>query len=140
MATIVRPITRTRVTSAWGQSVADWVNNSPSPWVPIVLQNGWVWYGGAFGTPQIRLDRDKNARLMGLVTKSAAPVYGEIIGTIPTGYRPPFQILLTCTTSYGSQPAYSGRVDVQPSGTLSMMFAGQAGQFIAFDTITYPAV
>lgn len=83
-------------------------------WMPLTLLNGWVGYGGNYGTsPQIRV-RNQVVYIIGLI-KSGTVTAGTDVAKLPPGIAPPVTILTTPQVSPGTTP---GRVDFLSDGTI----------------------
>lgn len=104
-------------------------------WKPLGFATNWANYGPAFEVGSYRKDQLGIVHLRGLVTKAGAPVGGDIIGTLPDGYRPLHELVFVVATG---EPAASGRVDVFPNGDL-VWFQGQVGEpdFTSLDGIEF---
>lgn len=83
-------------------------------WMPLALLNGWVGYGGNYGTsPQLRV-RNQVVHIIGLV-KNGTTTAGTDIAKLPSGIAPPVTILTTPAVSPGTS---FGRVDYLSDGTI----------------------
>lgn len=96
-----------------GQTISD------SGWQNISLNANWQHYanasntGNGWGGAQYRL-RNGILYLRGLVTKTTAVGGGDIMGTVPAGYRPSADFMLTVWTA-GNQQA---RMEVGTNGNI----------------------
>lgn len=101
------------------------------------LSAGWSWYGAPFGRPRFALTHDNAVLVSGLVAKSTAPTPGEVIFTLPTGYRPDANRIFVCPCS-SSGAEGSCRVDVTPAGNVQFVapLAGTtppAGSYVSLE-------
>jgi hypothetical protein len=55
-------------------------------WIPLVLQNGWIYYGSG-STPAYKKDNMGRVQVKGLI-KNGTSAAGTTIATLPVGYRP----------------------------------------------------
>lgn len=96
----------------------------PEAWKALPLGPGWNDYGSGWATAAFRKDQLGRVHLRGLVTRGpGVPAFGQVIGSLPEGYRPPAALLFVVAT--GETNAF-GRVDVQPGGNI-VWVAGGAG-------------
>lgn len=96
-------------------------------WVSLTLQNGWLYYGSPFTTPQYTKSADGLVSLKGLINTGTV---GATVATLPVGYRPTGRVLYG-NVSYG---LYS-RVDIDSSGNI-IAVAGNNGWF-SLDNISF---
>lgn len=81
-----------------------WLNyfnnlSQPTP-TPVPYVGAWGDFGGAFETGKYYLDNvASRVYLQGLIVRTGASGVGEIIFTLPVGYRPAGDILLACTAT-----------------------------------------
>lgn len=68
--------------------------------------------------------------LQGLVKKSTAAAFGDVIFTLPVGYRPAHRVLLNIQTN-----SVIGRVDVMANGDVVVQTANAA--WLAFDGLSF---
>lgn len=81
---------------------------------------GWGNFGSGFeGASYSRHGRV--VCLQGLVTKSGTPASGNVIGTLPQGFRPTGRLVFAVTS--GSAET-RGRVDVFPNGEVQWISGG----------------
>ena len=86
---------------------------------------GWGQWGGIFETAAYWKDA-LGVHLRGLVTKSGGtgvPALGDVILTLPEGYRPAKVLVFVVHTG---EPNGVGRVDVWPDGRV-LWISGQTG-------------
>lgn len=84
---------------------------------------GWANFAGVEGATYSRHGRV--VRLQGMVTKSGGtPAAGNVIGTLPDGYKPTGQLVFAAVT--GSTDTF-GRVDVDASGNVIWQSGGTGG-------------
>jgi len=102
------------------------------PWTTLVMQNNWSDYAPGWSTGGYTMTSDGMVVLKGLVKKTTGtPVSGEVIGTLPVGYRP--SEVLIFETSTNSNVA--SRVDVYPSGNI--VFQIGSAPWLALDGINF---
>ncbi|MAU34011.1 hypothetical protein CMN23_02680 [Candidatus Saccharibacteria bacterium] len=101
-------------------------------WENLQLQNGWVYYGG-YSTPQYTKTRSGAVVIKGMIKRGSgtAPA-GEIVATLPEGYRPDGGKLIFGMSSSND----SGRVDVTEAGAIAFMY-GNSTDWISIDTIRF---
>jgi hypothetical protein len=92
-------------------------------WKPLELGVGWVSHSGADQPPaSYRRDGNGIVYLRGLVAKaSGAPSNGDIIGTLPAGYRSRYRIIVPALTG---NPEAIGRLDIQLNGQIVWVLGG----------------
>jgi hypothetical protein len=111
-------------------------NNNITPtsdvaWSSFSLQNNWTDYGSGYYTNGYRRTKDGVVILKGLIKRSGTITSGEIIGTLPVGYRPSEELIFeTCTNSNASS-----RVDIFSDGTVRVI-AGDPG-WLSLDGIKF---
>ena len=86
------------------------------------LVNGFSNYGGNFAPAGYFKDEFSTVHLRGLVTTAGDPD-GDIIFTLPVGYRPPYQLIFTTINN-----DTTARIDVFTDGTVKVAF-GSTGWF-----------
>ena len=101
-------------------------------WQNLQLQNTWATYSSEYTSAQYTKTKAGVVIVKGLVNRTGgAAIGGELIATLPSGYRPEGGPLLFGTSSTGN----SGRVDVSTSGSITIV-DGNATWF-ALDTIQF---
>ena len=85
-------------------------------WQNLSFGSGWVDYGGAYQIGQYKKVGDL-IFLRGLVKRTSGS--GTTITTLPSGYRPPAQLLFGVHTNTGF-----GRLDIDSSGNVSLQGGG----------------
>jgi hypothetical protein len=127
MADIIAGLLK-RVKRLEGESVPILPN---TPWVNLVLSNGWVPYGAGWATPGYR-------RLSGIVFFRGLMKLGVGVGvfsSVPVGFRPSTTRLTWCPVdTYGGVVP---RIDVLSDGTIT--FVQGASGYVSLDMIVYPA-
>jgi len=109
------------------------------PWHSIgapgepAFTNAWVNYGAPFNTAGFWKDPNGVVHLRGLIMNGTA---GVPIFTLPVGYRPAGQELLSVVANVGG-----ARVDVRTDGTIivNSYFSGGTNAFMSLDGITFKA-
>ena len=85
-------------------------------WTPLTMQNGWVDYSPPFASAGYTKTSAGLIVLKGLVRAGTG-----IIGYLPAGYRPALYVMFENSTN-----GAGGRVDIQPSGAVSMSVGSNA--------------
>jgi hypothetical protein len=117
--------------------IAYWHNGSgwkkvgrDTGWAAVPLSSNWASYNASqWGTFSYRLQGNR-VFLRGIVQASAGA--GTTIGTLPTGFRPPYSVELPVDRS----GAYSG-VTVNTDGTMVTNVAPGAGSTYAFGDLSF---
>lgn len=109
----------------------------PAPWLPLAFAPGWQGYqtgNTTYGTGQYRKVGDI-VTVRGLVeSNSALGTIGTNIGTLPAGFRPPYQAI------FNQQSSVAGlaRVDVQNNGVINISGAAPAtGNWVSLVGISF---
>jgi hypothetical protein len=110
---------------------------APEGWHVMPLSPGWTNYGGAYQQAQYRKDAAGKVHLRGLVAKSGTPASGDVIATMPAGYRPPARLLFS--VGAGDSADRYGRTDVLPNGEVTFIVGAtvDAGDFTSLDNISF---
>ena len=90
---------------------------TPEAWQDLVLATNWSQSSTA--TAQYRKLLGNLIEVKGLITKSSALVAGEVVATLPAGFRPTQIRYFIC---YGSN-SYS-RIQLDPTGQIKVTIAG----------------
>lgn len=104
-------------------------------WTDVTFENSWFNYGGIFQDVQYRKVGDE-VQLRGLARKDAT-FTDQIIFTLPVGFRPPKQTLLSvlCFGNLGSGTGeYHDRININASGGVSTSWGSTAtsGNWVSF--------
>lgn len=118
---------------------------SVSIWGPLGLQNSWTDYGSPYSSNGFTKTTSGVVMLKGLIKRSGTPVQNEIIGTLPSGYRPSGKLMFeTSSSADTSSGMHSSRIDINTDGTVHFM-NGDSGyltlegiNFMASDKIFTP--
>jgi len=102
-------------------------------WSSFSLSSGWSNYGYEYDVQGYRRTKDGIVMLRGLIKKSSVIVSGELIGTLPVGYRPAEELIFQTQTN----PNVGSRVDVYPDGSVRVI-AGDAG-WLTLENINFLA-
>ena len=111
--------------------------NQPTGFTNIsTFQNGWQNYGGAWPTGQYRKYSDGVVSLKGLLTKVPSTSDGEVLFTLPSGYRPRETLFMQVYAGCNA-PAL---VYINPSGNVSA-FNGMNGKAgcVSLDGVNFMA-
>lgn len=101
-------------------------------WSSFNMQNSWVDHGGEYFQNGYRRTKDGVVVLHGLLRRSSGSIVsGEIIGTLPVGYRPSEQLIFQTSTN----PNAASRVDVCTDGTVRVL-SGDPG-WLSLDGIKF---
>lgn len=118
--------------SATGTTCATVAMHVDDGWCNITLQNGWVFYGAPYSTPQYTRSSDGLVVLKGLI-RSGTATDGTTLFTLPAGYRPSQRLLLSSEDN-GSW----ARIDVLPNGLVTIQSNGNSA-WLALDSIHFMA-
>ncbi|NCQ53944.1 hypothetical protein COV88_02685 [Candidatus Saccharibacteria bacterium CG11_big_fil_rev_8_21_14_0_20_41_19] len=106
-------------------------------WSSFSMQNNWVNYGYEYNTQGYRRTKDGVVMLKGLIKRSGTITSGEIIATLPVGYRPSETLLFQTQTN----PNVGSRVDIKANGDIAVLSPSDPGwlsleniNFLASDT------
>lgn len=100
-----------------------------SGWNNLSLQNGWVWYGTIYSTPQYTKGADGLVKLKGLIG-SGTITAGTVIATLPVGYRPSSYMVYKVVSAN-----ILGRVDINPNG--NVIFQNGSSTWLSLDNIQF---
>ena len=112
----------------------------PLAWKPITLANGWVYYGdGGFGTqPQYTKDVNGFVHLRGVLSGSSKT--SDIIGSLPSGFRPPAGAWVPVGHSNGSYNPSTANVFIQSNGNMTWLpGSGTNPVFVSLEGVTFYA-
>ncbi len=101
-----------------------------NPQTPTFILN-WEAYGGGYIDPSFYKNNGR-VYLQGLLRKTVAFVAGELIFTLPIGYRPSGRVLAT-----GGQSGNTVRVDILSNGEVRYMSGGNGSDFISLEGISF---
>ncbi|WP_299627066.1 hypothetical protein [uncultured Tenacibaculum sp.] len=133
--------TANQILSTDGSGNVSWKNNTNTIGSYIMgtlnTANGWGNYNAAFGVTNFQDVRyrliNNTVTLEGLVRKNVAITNGDIIMTLPVGYRPVKTRIFSLQTENGAM-----RVDVNPSGTVVVASGFSVNQnWVSLDGITF---
>lgn len=89
-------------------------------WSSLSTNTGWAGYGGVYGTGRYRRMPDGSVILRDLINRTASttPTSGEVVATLPVGYRP----VTTAQqhTFVGSSTGGSLSVNINTTGTITI--------------------
>lgn len=91
-------------------------------WIALPLSGTWVHYGAPFSVPGYR-KIGQVVHLRGLL-KSGTP--GSTIGTLPAGYRPPYQILVPSVDAVLFGNTVAGQTGIPTTNLTGAASAGTA--------------
>ena len=101
-------------------------------WQSLQLQNTWANFDTEYNSAQYTKTKAGVVVVKGLVKRTGGgAIGGELIGTLPVGYRPEGGSLLFGTSSAGN----TGRVDVSTSGSITIVDGNSA--WFSLDTIQF---
>ena len=101
-------------------------------WTNLVLQNNWSAYNSGYSTPSYIKTSDGVVVLKGLISNSGTPTDGQIIATLPVGYRPSGALIFPASTA----PTSYARLDVDASGNI-IYRAGGSASWLSLDNIRF---
>jgi len=94
---------------------------APEAWKSLPFQGAWRNYGAGYAPGAYRKDARGYVYLRGLVTSGDALANGNVIATLPAGYRPTERLLFPVGDAVGG---WASRVDVMPNGDLLWISGG----------------
>ncbi|WP_328681846.1 hypothetical protein OG905_38500 [Streptomyces sp. NBC_00322] len=73
-----------------------WLTRNGEAWKPITFASGWTGYGNLYGSGRYRIYPDRTVALRDVIrrTQTSMPINGELLFTLPEGYRPSTSIQL----------------------------------------------
>jgi competence protein ComGC len=122
-------------TNSYGQvtsSPARLTVNS-SGWTALTFQNSWANYSGSYASGAYLKTSSGIVMLNGMLTRTGSPVAGEVIATLPPGYRPSVPLVFGICTS----ASVAGRVDVYPNGNI--LFEYGSATWLSLQNINFVA-
>lgn len=105
---------------------------SVDAWTAVTFQNSWANFFNTHATAAYRKLPDGSVEVKGLVTKSTTPTAGEVIFTLPVGFRP-LETRMFPTISNNAL----GRVDVLNNG--NVVFSLGSNVWFSLQTIRFTA-
>jgi hypothetical protein len=99
----------------------------PGTWQDLILVSGWTLYATGYTTPQCRKLANGLIEVKGVIKKSTALVFNEVIATLPVGYRPT-EIMLIATYASGG----TSRLQIETSGAIKVVSGNNGGVGIGF--------
>ncbi|WP_097964946.1 hypothetical protein [Streptomyces sp. or20] len=89
-------------------------------WSTLSTNTGWAGYGGAYGPGRYRRMPDGSIFLRDLINRTAAttPTTGEIVATLPVGYRPTTTVQQN--TFVGGSTGGSLSININTNGTITL--------------------
>jgi hypothetical protein len=121
-----------------GEPGQDGAAGAPEAWQALPYSATYGPFAADFHTGSLRKDQLGRVELRGLVARNgaAAPAVGDLIGTLPTGYRPSNRLVFE--VAVGQPNGLAGRVDVLANGELRWM--GASGVVVDADYISLSGV
>lgn len=95
------------------------------------LRPSWTAYDGSYGTPGYYKDNNRTF-LRGLLRKTGSYVAGEVIFTLPEGYRPSSRKLCA-----GGQQGKNVRIDILSNGNVQYMGGSNGSNFVSLEDISF---
>jgi hypothetical protein len=109
---------------------------SVEAWQPLVPAPGWSNLGGVYEPAAYRKDSLGRVFLRGVLTKNGLPAVGDVLATLPPGYRPPGRLIFSVGAGGGVNEI--GRLDVSETGTIEFENgAVMETDFASLDTISF---
>lgn len=101
-------------------------------WEPLAMSNGWTLYDNTHTTPAYTKTAGGVILVKGFIKRSGTPTDGEIIGTLPDGYRPQNGRITFGNMTSGNA---SGRIDVDTNGQI--LYASGSATWFSLDTVRF---
>jgi len=101
-------------------------------WANLNLQNGWTAYNSGYSTPSYIKTSDGIVALRGLVSNAGSPTDGQIIATLPEGYRPSGSLIFPASTA----PSSYARLDINANGDI-VYRTGGSSSWISLDNVRF---
>jgi hypothetical protein len=114
------------------------IDNSPycdTGWIPLPLSNGWVDYVTSGTYPPASFRKVGGIVYVRGLLKNGTIANQTVMGTLPVGFRPPFDHMNATVCSPGGATA---RIDVQLTGNVSGMY-GLVAQWTSITVAPFPA-
>ncbi len=105
-------------------------------WASLVLQNNWTAYNSGYATPSYIKTSDGVVVLKGLIKNTGSPTDGQIIATLPEGYRPSGALIFAASTAASTAPSVDARLDIDASGNIIFRNGGSAS-WLSLDNIRF---
>ena len=84
------------------------------------LGGTWANFGGSYQTAEYWKDNATGmVHIQGLIKNAGAPVAGDVIFTLPAGYRPPATMLFAVGTATTAISRTMGRCDINSAGQVT---------------------
>jgi hypothetical protein len=100
-------------------------------WTSLTLQNSWGNYNSGYQTAGYRKTTSGVVLLKGLILRSGTPAGGEIIGTLPVGFRPSGRLIFTASTS----PNIGASISVGVDGSITYLTG--SGSWLSLENIRF---
>lgn len=94
----------------------------PTPWTALPYSTGWGDRGGGWQPGEYRKVGDI-VHLRGTVTKATAPAAGDVIATLPAGFRPTGDLAFL----FNTETTTLGRLAIRPTGAIEWRAGTAAG-------------
>lgn len=103
-------------------------------WETLILQNSWINYGNSYTSAQYTKTKAGLVIVKGLIhrTDTGAVPDGQLVGSLPVGFRPESGSLLFGTLKSGN---LSARIDVSANGNITVVDA--LYDWFSLDTIAF---
>lgn len=101
-------------------------------WAPLILRGDWTDYSNSYNSAAYTKTKAGLVMLKGLVKNASSPSAGDIIGSLPSDYRPSGRLIFGTSTSSNT----TARVDVNPVGDIVMSTSGN-GAWFSLESIRY---
>ena len=122
---------RVRANNPTGSSAWTTTSTTIPNWASLVTATAWSDYGGSFTTAGYTKTSDGVVVLKGLIKKSSAFTSGEVIATLPVGYRPSGRLIFGTST----EPNTTARVDIAANGDI--IFDSGTASWMSLDTVRF---
>lgn len=113
-------------------SSSRYLGGGATGWVAPAFQNFFTNYNNGYNTAGYKRDITGRVHLRGLITTNGPYQLGQVIFTLPTGFRPVATELFSVHASGGT-----GRIDVDNSG--QVIYQSGTPQYIQLDGLSFSA-
>ncbi|WP_405889470.1 hypothetical protein OG427_02805 [Streptomyces sp. NBC_00133] len=122
-----------------------WLTRSGEAWKPIAFASGWTGYGSQYGVGRFRLYPDSTLALRDLIrrTQTSAPATGEVLFTLPAGYRPATSIQLnlhagTAGAALSLNIGTAGTVTINNISSAAATYLSTGSGYLSLNNIRFP--
>src|SRR5262249_22657342 len=113
-------------------------NKAAATWLPLTLTNGTPYSPPTFTAPAYYIDALGWVHVKGLVGGLTG---GQVIATLPAGYRPSERYLLGCRAASPTGGEIPGRIDVFPTGDITIVTPASGSlTYVSMDQVYFKAM